>query len=160
MTKYESSVKHIPYPVESVYEKLSDMNNLEILRQTASDPAMRDLLLQQMGDKADPTQIDQMAQLLQGMQLTADTMTVDVSMLGNITLRIVEREWPKLVKCETEGSPVQATLWMQLLPEGEAGSALKVTLGAELNFFMKQMLKGKLQSGVEKFADMLAMLHY
>ena len=31
---------------------------------------------------------------------------------------------------------------------------------AQMNFFMKQMLKGKLQDGVERLADMLAMLPY
>ena len=37
---------------------------------------------------------------------------------------------------------------------------MKVTLGADLNFFLKQMLKGKLQEGVDRLADMLAMIGY
>ena len=32
MTKFESSVKQIPYPVEDVYRNISDLNNLERVR--------------------------------------------------------------------------------------------------------------------------------
>ena len=37
---------------------------------------------------------------------------------------------------------------------------MRVTLEAELNFFIKQMAKKPLQEGVEKLADMLAMIPY
>ena len=62
------------------------------------------------------------------------------------------------MKYAAENSPVPANLWIQLLPNGEGQTAMKVTLGVELNFLMKQMLKGKLQDGVERLADMLAMI--
>ena len=32
MTKFESSVKQIPYPVENVYRNISDLSNLERVR--------------------------------------------------------------------------------------------------------------------------------
>ena len=32
MTSFESKITHIPAPVDKVYAKLSDMNNLEALR--------------------------------------------------------------------------------------------------------------------------------
>ncbi len=160
MTKYESSVKHITAPVDSVYGKLSDLTHLQSLRDSASDPAFRDRILQQAGDKVKPEQLDQIAERLKTMDFTADTVTVDTGMVGTLTLRIIERQEPKLVKLQLEGAPMQASLWIQLLPEHEAGCAMKLTLGADLNFFLKQMLKGKLKDGVERFADMLAMLPY
>ena len=46
------------------------------------------------------------------------------------------------------------------MPAGDSQCAMKVTLGADLNFFLKQMLKGKLQDGVDRLADMLAMIGY
>ncbi len=160
MNKYESSVKHIPSPIDCVYGKLSDLTNLEALRRNVSDPALREALLQQTGDSVSPEQMEQYVELLENMQLTPDTLTVDVPMMGETTLRVVERQEPKLVKFETEGSPIQANLWLQLLPEGEDRCAMKVTLGVDLNFFMKQMLGGKLQDGVERLADMLARIPY
>ncbi len=161
MNKYESSVKHIPAPIDRVYGKLSDLTNLESLRQNVSDPALRETLLQQTGDAVSPEQMEQYVALLENMQLTPDSMTVvDVPMMGEMTLHVVEREEPKLVKFESEGSPIQANLWIQLLPEGEERCAMKVTVGVDLNFFMKQMLGGKLQDGVERLADMLAAIPY
>ncbi len=160
MDKYESGVKHIPSPIDSVYGRLSDLTNLEALRERVSDPALREALLQQAGDTVKPEQMEQYVELLQNMQLTPDTLTVDVPMMGETTLCVVERQEPKLVKFQSEGSPLQANLWLQLLPEGEERCAMKVTVGIELNFLMKQMLGGKLQSGVERLADMLAAIPY
>ncbi len=160
MTKYESNVKHIAHPTERVYGKLSDLTSLEALRTAAGDPALRENILQQAGGKVTPEQMEQIAQNMENMRLTADTLNADIPMIGNITLRVVERECPKLVKFETEGAPVRANLWVQLLPEGEGGCAIKLTLGAELNFLMKQMLGGKMQDGVDKLADMLVTIPY
>ncbi len=160
MTKYESSVKRILSSNEQVYGKLSNLTNLESLRNLASDATIRKRLDEQVGDKVTPDQIEQFAQLLESMRLTPDTLTTDVPMMGSLTLRIVEREEPKLVKFELEGAPMQANLWIQLLPKDSASCAMKVTIGAELNFFMKQMLNKKLQEGVERFADLLAIIPY
>jgi hypothetical protein len=37
---------------------------------------------------------------------------------------------------------------------------MKLTVDADLNFFMKQMLDKPLKNGIEKMADMLAMIPY
>ena len=160
MTKYESSVKKIFAPVGSVYAKLSDLTNLSSIQERLSDPAFADLIKQQVGDKANDEQIARLREIVGKMQFDCDSATVEAGPMGSISLRIVEREDPNLVKFVTENSPVAATLWIQLLPANESQCAMKVTLGADLNFFLKQMLKGKLQDGVERFADMLAMLPY
>jgi hypothetical protein len=47
-----------------------------------------------------------------------------------------------------------------MLPVTEMTSKLRVTLDADLNFFVKQMLGSKLEKGVEKLADMLAIMPY
>lgn len=160
MTKYESSVKTIYAPVGQVFAKLSDLTNLEVLRQNAANPDFLERIRQQAGDKVKPEQVEQVAQRLQSMQCTPDTVSVDAAPLGNIILRIIEREEPKLVKFAVEGAPMGANLWVQLLPASDTQCALKLTLGADLNFFMKQIVGGKLKDGVDKMADMLAMLPY
>ncbi len=160
MTKHESTVKHIARPIESVYARLSDLTSLEALRLGIDNPDVRKRMLQEAGDKMSEEQLDQTASMLKDMHLTPDSLTTEAPMFGSVTLRIVERQEPKLVKCETEGAPIQATLWVQLLPEGEGGCAMKVTLGAELSFLLKQMLGNKLRDGVEKLADILASLPY
>lgn len=136
MTKFESNVKEIPYSQESVFEMLSDLNNLE---------KVKDRLPQ-----------DKIKQL----DFTSDTLTVEVPPVGPITLQIVEKEPCKCIKFGTTTSPFPFNLWIQLLPTGANNCKMKVTIGIEINPFMKAMVQKPLQEGVEKMADMLAMIHY
>ena len=160
MTKYESTVKKICAPVANVYAKLSDLSNLSAIQERLTDPAFEQIVKQQAGDQMNDEQITRLREIVQKLQFDRDSVTSAVGPLGTMSLRIVEREEPKLVKFATENSPVSANLWIQLLPAGDMQTAMKVTLGAELNFLLKQMLKGKLKDGVERLADMLAMLPY
>jgi hypothetical protein len=56
--------------------------------------------------------------------------------------------------------PVAANMWVQLLPNGENECAMRLTLKADLNFFIRQMVGKKLEQGVDGLAQMLASLPY
>lgn len=161
MTKYESTIKHSYAPNDRVYEKLSDMNNLKVLQERVMDPAFINVIKQQAGDKVNDAQITQLQDSIQKLRFDQDSVSGHVDQLGvDMTLRIVEREQPKLVKLVLDNSPVPATLWIQLLPATDGGTKMKLTVGVELNFFMRKMIEGKLKDGVERMADMLAMIPY
>jgi len=136
MTKFESSVKQIPYPVENVYRNISDLSNLERVRDRIPE------------DK------------LQDFQFDSDSVQVSVAPVGTIKLRIIEREENKCVKFETEQSPLPFNLWIQVLPVSETESKMKVTVKADIPFMLKGMVSGPLQDGVEKIADALAQIPY
>ena len=136
MTKFESSVKQIPYPVENVYRNISDLSNLERVRDRIPE------------DK------------LQEFQFDSDSVQVSVAPVGTIKLRIVEREENKCVKFETEQSPIPFNLWIQVLPVSDTESKMKVTVKADIPFMLKGMVGGPLQEGVEKIADALAQIPY
>lgn len=159
MTKYESDVKLIYAPQDAVYAKLSDLTHLSVIRDRIDDPMVEQNIMAHVGDKVKPEQIAQLKQMLRNTEFTPDTIQLNGTPLGSITLRIIEREVPKCIKFALEGAPIQANLWIQLLPH-EQGSLLKCTLGAELNFFIKQMIGSKAQKGVQGLADMLAMIPY
>ena len=80
--------------------------------------------------------------------------------MGDVTLQIVEREEPKCTKFELQGAPIAANLWIQLLPNGESECAMRITVKADLNFFIKQMVGKKLQQGVDVLAEMLSKIPY
>ena len=136
MTKFESSIKQIPYPVENVYRNISDLSNLERVRDRIPE------------DK------------LQEFQFDSDSVQVSVAPVGTIKLRIIEREENKCVKFETEQSPIPFNLWIQVLPVNETESKMKVTVKADIPFMLKGMVGGPLQEGVEKIADALAQIPY
>ena len=154
MTKYESNVKHVNAPVELVYAKLSNLENLRPVIDGASD---NDALRAQIETAGyDASSLD----ALKDVKLTADSVAIPAPMVGEISLRICEREENRCVKFETVQSPVQANLWIQVLPVTEQEAKMRVTLKADLNPMIKMMVGSKLKEGVEKFADMLAMVPY
>lgn len=136
MTKFESSIKPIPYPVENVYRNISDLNNLERVRDRVPN------------DK------------LQDFEFDSDSVQVSVAPVGTIKLRIIEREENRCVKFEAEQSPLPFNLWIQVLPVNETESKMKVTVKADIPFMLKGMVAGPLQDGVEKIAEALAKIPY
>ena len=139
--QFESNVKHVPYSQERVYNKLSDLNNLEGVRER----------LDMVKDKLDGK--------LEDMPFDRDSITLKVQGIS-LTLRIIEREPLKCIKFEGDKSPIPLNLWIQILPVTQEEAKMKVTIRAEVNMFMKAMVSKPLQEGVEKLADMLAMLPY
>lgn len=141
MAQFESTVKHVPYSQERVYNKLSDLNNLESVRERL------DMLKEKLDGK------------LEDMAFDRDSLTLKVQGITQ-TLRIIEREPMKCIKFEGDKSPIPLNLWIQILPVTDNEAKMKVTIRAEVNMFMKAMVSKPLQEGVEKLADMLAMIPY
>ena len=136
MSQYESSVKCIPYPQEQVYAKLEDLNNIE---------GIKDKLPQ---DK------------VQDLTYSRDEASVSVPPIGNITLRVVEREEPKCIKLEVAHSLAPLTIWIQIIPNGENASKMRVVAKAEINFMLRSMIEKPLKEGLEKIAEALSLIEY
>ncbi|MDE5677426.1 SRPBCC family protein [Phocaeicola sp.] len=134
MAQFESGVKYVPYSQERVFNKLSDLSNLESVREKLADK-------------------------VQGMEFDRDSLSFTVQGI-NITLCIIEREPYKCIKFESGKSPLPMNLWIQILPVEAEQAKLKVTLRAEVNMFMKTMVSKPLQEGVDKLAEMLSMISY
>ena len=133
MTKFESSVHQIPYPVENVYRNISDLTNLERIKDRVPEDKLKDF------------------------QFDKDSVQVNVPPVGLLKLRIIEREDNKCVKFEAEKSPVPFNLWIQVLPVNDHESKMRVTVKADIPFMLKGMVSGPLQDGVEKVATALAL---
>ena len=143
MTEYKSEVKKIYAPVGRVYERLSDLNNLAVIQQGLDNPEAMERIQQQAGDKVSPEQLQQIVVKLRSLQFDTDSVSGDTPM-GTATLRI----------------PVAANMWIQLLPSGDNECAMRLTIKADLNFFIRQMVGKKLEQGVDGLAQMLASLPY
>lgn len=158
MTKFESSVKLVPFPQTRVFDKLADLSNLSALAEQVNNPDFVQMIQQQAN--VDSSKLEQAKDMLNKLEFTTDSVSIKESPLGAVGLQIVERIDPKTIKYEVVNAPVAGNLWIQILPTSPNESKIKCTIGAELNFFMKQMAKKPLQEGVEKLAEMLAMLPY
>ena len=159
MTEYKSEVKKIYAPIANVYARLSDMNILADIMRGLDNPEVMQRIQQQVGDKVSPEQLQQTAEKLRSLRFDADSVQGDTP-VGPATLRIVEREQDRTIKFAIEGMPLAANMWIQLLPKDDNECALRLTVKADLNFFIKQMIGGKLQKGVDGLAQMLASIPY
>ena len=162
MNKYESTVKTVCAPVERVYARLSDLTSLQALKEKVDDPRFEEIINTQVPADKRPTpeQFEKLRNNIRKMELTTDTLSGHIGPLGDITVRVVERAEPKLVKMELEGAPIAVTMWIQMLPSDEATSRLKVTLGAELNFFIRKMIESKIEKASEGLAQFLSQIPY
>ena len=130
MTKFESAVKVIPASQNAVYEKLSDLNNLD---------KVKDRLPQ---DK------------VKNLSFDKENLSIEVPPVGKIVLQIVEKEPCKCIKFATTSSPLPFNLSIQI------ECKMKLTIGMELNPFMKTMVQKPLQEGLEKMAETLSLIKY
>ncbi len=136
MTQFESSVKVIPYSQKQVYAKVSDLSNLESIKDKIPEGKASDL------------------------HFDTDSLSFSIAPVGEIHLRIVDREPDKCVKFEAEKSPVPFNLWIQIVPVSEAECKIKLTVKAEINPIIKGMVQKPLKDGLEKMVEMLARITY
>ena len=134
-SKFESSIRRIPYSQQSVYKMLSDLNNIDKVKDRIPEDKRKDLVFD------------------------ADSISIK-SPMGDIRLHIVEREPPECIKFETKESPLPFNFWIQILPVDTLTSKMKLTIKAEMNPFIKTMVQKPLQEGIEKIADALQAIHY
>ena len=136
MTEFTSEIKVLPYPQQMVYAVLSDMDNLEKVKDKIPSDKVQDFACDR------------------------DSCSFSVSPIGKLRISIVDREAPKTIQLATDQAPVDVNLWIQLLPVNDKETKMKLTVRANLNPFLKPMLSKPLQEGINKIADILAMLSY
>lgn len=135
-SKFESSIREIPHAQQKVYNALSDLSNLERIRDRIPQNKLEDF------------------------SFDTDHIAIKAPMVGEIRLHIIDREEPKTIKFETEQSPMPFNFWIQLLPLTDNSCKMKLTIKADINPFIKGMVKKPLQEGIEKIADALQMINY
>ncbi len=150
--KEASSVKTINAPIERVYNTLSNLENLRpVLDKIATDETVYTKLAS--SGRAD------VLNWLKDVVLTKDRVEIQTPMTGNVSMVITEREENKCIRFETEKSPINAKLWVQVLPQNET-TALKLTVDANIPVMLRPMVGAKMKNGVEKLADVISMIKY
>ena len=152
LSKYESEVKVVKHDINEAYAKFSDLRNLALLKEKLNNPEMSE----EIGKQLSQEQLDSAKKALESMECDTDHVTLQTPM-GQLKLVVVEKDEPKCVKFASEGAPLQLFLWIQLLPGKTDGESLmKVTVGAEVNMFMKGMVAKPLQNAANGLADIFS----
>lgn len=135
-SKIESGIRQIAAPQQRVYDTLSDLTNIDKVRDRIPADKVKDL------------------------KFDRDSVTISVAPVGSVTMRITDREEPKCIKFETTSSPLPFNFWIQILPVTEETSKMRLTVKADVNPFMAKMVEKPLQEGIEKIAEALSMIQY
>lgn len=136
METYVSEVKTIYASSEAIFNKLSDLSNLEKVKDRIPQDKIQDL------------------------QFDRDTCSFSISPVGKVEISIIEREEFKTIKFGSTQSPMAFNLWIQLVEVSNTDTRMRVTLKADIPFLLKPMVGGKLKEGINRIADALAMLPY
>jgi len=135
--KYESKIQSIPAPVDKVYPVLSNMMNLE---------RVRDLI---PADK------------VQEMDITEDAVKFKVDGLAQkVTIRIVDKIENDTIKFGLDNMPVAGNFWIQLKEVAPNDTRVKLTVKADIPVFFRMMIEKKLQQGLDDAAVMLTQFPY
>lgn len=135
MTNFESEIKQVAAPQKRVFDRLSDLQFLE---------SIRDRL---------PAQAQESFTVEDGL------LKLKIPM-GNISLKVEETEPFKCVKYTSVESPIPFKLWIQMLPTSARESKMKVTAGLEINSFMSSMVKGPVKKALDRMVEALCQIPY
>ncbi len=136
MTEFVSDIKTIPHNEEDVFRVLSDLNKLELVKDQIPQDKIKDF------------------------KFDSDTCSFNISPVGEVKFRIIEREANKLVKFKSEDFPFETFLWIQLVQKSENDTKMKITIRSEVNSIMKGMISKPLKEGLDKVSDLIASLPY
>ena len=131
LEKYESKQQQILKPVERIFPFVSRFDMLS--------PALQDKV--------------------EEWEATEDTCSFKVKGF-KVALRIVERVDNKHIKItadDANGVPVDFSFWLQLHKVDEMDTRVRLVLHAELNMMMRMMIGSKIQGGLDKAVEGLAM---
>ena len=154
--KHESEVKLIGYPQEVVYAKIADLNNLAVIKERFNDPEVQ----AKMTGNIPPEKVEQVKKTLETLQVSTDSVSLEVNPVGRLAIEIVERDEPKCIKFGSVMAPAKFYLWVQLLPVTADTCKMRVTADADIPVFLAGMISKPFKEGIEKVADMLATLPY
>jgi len=134
MTRFESDIKTVNQPSSEIYAVLSDFDNFDVLL-----PA----------DK------------IKNWKSSGDSCRFEVIGIGQVGLKIVDKEQYKTIKYTADGSvPFHFFLWIQLKQIDTSTTKIKVTLDAELNPMLKMVASGPLKKFVGLLADSVSSHSY
>lgn len=137
MSDYISKVHVINANDEQVFRKLSNFNSIQNFASALpADAPVKDL-------KSDE-----------------DWVSFKTTMVGEIVLRIVEREEFKTIKIESEKSPIPLTGWIQLVKMDDEHTKIRLTLRADIPFMLRTMIGSKIEEGIDKAAEALTKIPY
>ena len=144
MAKYSSGDVTLQASAESVFDKLSNLENL------------KDLLKQVPADRIPE---DKRA-MFENIRITPDTIEVPGGPMGSLTFRVTERVSPSHIRLEGEGIPMRRALVFNVKPKTENSSLANVDIDIDIPAMLKPMIGGQIQKIANQFGDVIGAIPF
>ena len=134
MSKIESRIGIIKETDEKIFQFLSDFNHFQSLV-----PAER----------------------IKDFESSGDSCRFTVDGIGELGLRIIERDPHKLIKISSdEKTPFEFLMWIQIKEHAKGDSRMKITVEVKINSMMAAMVKNPLKAFVDTLIDQAEKISY
>lgn len=144
MAIYSSGDIVLQAPVTTVYDKLSNLENLK-----------------SMLDKVPADRIpEDKRQMFENINITPDTIEVPGGPMGNLVFRVTERKAPSKIRLNGEGIPIEMALILNLEPLSDNTSNAKVDIDINIPAMLKPMVGGQIQKIAEQFGQVLGAIPF
>ena len=137
MSNYHSDEKIISADILSVFNRLSDLSIIEKIGELLPENSP-----------------------VKDLRSTSDSISANINPIGEVKLTIIEKHEPESIVYGPENSPIKFKIEVNLSKKSESETSLKLTIDADIPFFVKAMLGDKLEEGIDKVADMLTKIKY
>lgn len=145
--KYISDVKKIENSADKIYAYLSDFEKLSKLFEQAIENEHS-----QLNDIKDKFRI---------VDISSDRCIVNIKDYGDIEVKIIHKEPYNTIKFfGGENSSFPFLFWIQLVEKALDDTRMRLTLHAEINYFIRKMVNKKLKKGINQLADALVKIPY
>lgn len=143
-TDIKSSTALVQAPVESIYARFSNPENLKAIIDAAPEGRIP---------------ADKLEQIKQ-IQVTPDSITVPGGPTGAVTLKLVDCREPSLIRLKAMDVPIDLVLELHLKPVTAESAETQVQIVADIPMMLRPMLKGPLQQVADKVNEMVASIPY
>lgn len=139
MAKYQSGEVTLPASAETVFSKLSNLENLRSLLDNVP---------------ADKIPADK-REMFDNITITPDSIAVPGGPMGSLVFKVTERTAPSFIKLTGEGTPIPLALSMHLIPVDSSSSKANVDIDIDIPAMLKPMIGGQIQKMADQFGEVL-----
>lgn len=144
MTKYSSPDVSLQASADTVFSKLSNLENLKA-----------------MLDKVPVDRIPADKQeMFRNLKITPDSIEIPGAPMGSLVFRVVEKKAPDLIRLDGEGMPIAMSLSMHIKPLSESTSQAHVDIDIDIPLMLKPMVGGQIQKMADQFGNVLSAIPF
>lgn len=137
MSKYSGTAVEANISASQAYDKLANVEALQGLLDQAPEE-----IRSKMGD----------------VKFTNDEIVIGTPQIGNITLKVVERVAPSLIKYQAMGAPVALIMSIVITPNGDESCKAATEIDIDVPAMLKPLIGPKMQEAADKFGDLLGLI--